>query len=218
VGAEPVAVAVDGDWDAAVEEPVEEGCCDGGVGEDVAPVSDASVGGEDDGAVEVSLGDDLEEGVGVFGWHGEVAEFVDDEDGWSFEESHGVGPAAFDGCFAAAGGEVGGGGVVGAVAGFGGFVAEADGEVGFPDAGWADQHDVGGVFGVAAGGEIPNEGLIDGGLGCEVEVFETPRCREVRESHPAFEASLFGGVDFGPEELFEELGVGLAGFGGVVER
>ena len=39
VGAEPVAVAVDGDGDAAVEEPVEEGCCDGGVGEDVAPVS-----------------------------------------------------------------------------------------------------------------------------------------------------------------------------------
>jgi hypothetical protein len=31
-GAEAVAVAVDGDGDAAVEEPVEEGCCDGGVG------------------------------------------------------------------------------------------------------------------------------------------------------------------------------------------
>ena len=37
VGAEPVAVAVDGDGDAVVEEPVEKGCCDGGVSEDVAP-------------------------------------------------------------------------------------------------------------------------------------------------------------------------------------
>nr|WP_287390563.1 hypothetical protein [Candidatus Microthrix sp.] len=85
--------------------------------------------------LEVALGDDLEEGVGVFGWHGEVAEFVNDEDGGSFEEAHGVGPASFDGCFAAAGGEVGGCGVVGAVAGFGGFVTEADGEWVFPTPG-----------------------------------------------------------------------------------
>jgi len=160
----------------------------------------------------------LEEGVGVFGWHGEVAEFVNDEDGGSFEEAHGVGPASFDGCFAAAGGEVGGCGVVGAVAGFGGFVTEADGEVGFPDAGWADEHDVGGVVGVAAGGEVSDECLVDGGLGCEVEVFDAPGGRKVREPHPSFETSFLGRVDFDPEEFFEELGVGLTGFGGVVER
>jgi hypothetical protein len=147
-----------------------------------------------------------------------VSAQVDDEHGRSFEEPHGVGPASFDGCFAAAGGEVGCGGVVGPVAGFGGLMAEADREVGFPDTGRADQQDVGGVFGVTTRGEVPDEGLIDRGLRGEVEVFETPRCRKVREPHPAFEASFFGRVDFGCEELFEELGVGLAGFGGVVER
>ena len=44
----------------------------GGVVEDVAPAGDAAVGGQDDGAFEVSLADDLEEGVGVVGgaWAG----------------------------------------------------------------------------------------------------------------------------------------------------
>ncbi len=78
----------------------------------VAPGSDAAVGGQDDRAFEVALGDDLEQGVGVVGGHREVAEFVDDQHGRSGVEPHGGGPASFDRGFAAAGGEVGCGAVV----------------------------------------------------------------------------------------------------------
>jgi hypothetical protein len=77
----------------------------------------------------------LEEGGGVVGGHGQVAEFVDDQDGGSAVEAHGGGPASFDGGSSAAGGEVRRGGVVGAVAGVDRRVAEGDGEHGFADAG-----------------------------------------------------------------------------------
>ena len=82
--------------------------------------ADAPVAGQDDGGFEVALGDDLEQCGGGFGGQGQVAQFVDDQEAGSGEESHGGGPASFDGGAVAAGGEVGGGGEVGAVAGFGG--------------------------------------------------------------------------------------------------
>ena len=77
VVAEAVGVAVEGEDDGAVQEPVQEGGGDGGVAEDLAPGSDASVAGQDDGGFEVALGDDLEQGGGGFGGQGEVAEFID---------------------------------------------------------------------------------------------------------------------------------------------
>src|SRR3954454_16037213 len=86
------------------------------------------------------------------------------------KKSHGSGPSAFDRCAVAAGGEVGGGGEVGAVAGLGGGPAEPDGEMGFPDAGWPDEQDVGGGVEVAAGGQLVDELGVDAGGGVEVEV------------------------------------------------
>ena len=59
----------DVEYDAAVQEPVEDCGGDGGVVKDGSPRADASVGGQDHGSFEVALGDDLEEGVGVVGWH-----------------------------------------------------------------------------------------------------------------------------------------------------
>ena len=106
--------------------------------------ADAAVGGQDDGGLQVALGDDLEQGGGGFGGQREVAQFVDDQEAGSGEEAHGGGPASFDGGAVAAGGEVGGGGEVGAVAGLGGVAGQADGEVGLADAGRADEQDVGG--------------------------------------------------------------------------
>ena len=74
VVAEAVGVAVEGEHDGAVQEAVEEGGGDGGVAEDLAPGSDAPVAGQDDGGLEVALGDDLEQGGGGFGGQGEVAD------------------------------------------------------------------------------------------------------------------------------------------------
>ena len=56
-----VACAFDPDDDGVVEEPVEEGRCDDGVSEDVAPFGEASVGGEDHGSFFATRVDDLEE-------------------------------------------------------------------------------------------------------------------------------------------------------------
>ena len=94
---------------------------------------------QDDRAFEISPRDDLEEGCGVFGGHSQITELVDDENTGSGEEPHGGGPASFECGFAAAGGEVGCGGVVDPVAGVDGGVAEGDGEHGFADAGRPDE-------------------------------------------------------------------------------
>lgn len=65
VGAHAVALPVDLEDDASVEEAVEHGGGDHGVVEDLAPAGDAAVGGEDDRAFEVAALDDLEEGGGA---------------------------------------------------------------------------------------------------------------------------------------------------------
>lgn len=62
-----------------MKEPVEDRGRDGGVVEDLAPAGDAAVGGEDDRAVFVAAGDDLEEMRRGLGGQGEVGELVDDQ-------------------------------------------------------------------------------------------------------------------------------------------
>lgn len=78
VGAHAVALAVDVEYDGAVQEAVEHGDGDGGVVEDLAPGGDAEVGGEHGRGLEVALGDDLEQGGGGLGREGQVADLVDD--------------------------------------------------------------------------------------------------------------------------------------------
>ena len=87
-----------------------------------------------------------------------------------------------------------------------------------PTPGGSDEQDVGGVGGVAAAGEVSDEGWVDAGLGAEVEVFDAPGGGEVREAHPSGEAAGLGGVDLDCEELLEELGVGVFVAGCGIER
>ena len=136
-------------------------------------------------AFEVSGGDDLEEGGGGLVGEGEVADLVDDQQAGSGEEPHGGGPAAFEGGSVAAGDEIGGGGVVGAIAGVDGCSGQGDGEHGLSDAGRPDEQHVGGVFEEPQRGELVDQGLVDGGLGGEVEVGEPPRRRQRREPFQA---------------------------------
>ena len=74
---ESKALALDGEQLGAVHEPVDEGDHTGGVGEDVVPFTEDFVGGQNDGALEVSTGDDLEQEVGVAVVIGQVADLVD---------------------------------------------------------------------------------------------------------------------------------------------
>jgi hypothetical protein len=80
---EAVAVAFDVDDGGAVEETIEGGAGHDGIGgEDVAPVGEGFVAGEDDGVVGfVAFADDLEEEAGLGGVELEVADFVDDQEG-----------------------------------------------------------------------------------------------------------------------------------------
>jgi hypothetical protein len=114
-------------------------------------------------------------------------------------------------------GEVGGGGEVGAVAGLGGGSGEADGEVGFPDAGRADQEDVGGRLEVAAGAELGDQVRVDAGGGVVVEPVEGGGGGQAGEPEPAGEAAGFGGVDLEPQQLLQRRGQGEAVVGGGVE-
>src|SRR3954452_9173777 len=77
-----------------------------------------AIGREHDRSMFVAAADDLKEVAGGFVGEREVAELVDDQQLWAVPEGHGVGPASFDGGLGGASDQLGGGGVVDAVAGF----------------------------------------------------------------------------------------------------
>ena len=91
---QPVAVAFDLDYDGVVEQAVEERGGDDGIAEDVAPLGEAAVGGEDHGALLVAGVDGLEEQVGAAAGDGQVAGLVDDEQGCAGMEAEPLGQAA----------------------------------------------------------------------------------------------------------------------------
>ena len=77
--AHPVALAVDVEHDAAVQQAVEHGGGHHRVVEDLPPRADAEIGRHDDGALQIALGDDLEERGSRFALQRQVAHLVDDE-------------------------------------------------------------------------------------------------------------------------------------------
>src|SRR5262249_54714579 len=70
VGAHAIAVAIDLQDSAPVEEAIEHGGGDHGVVEELPPAGDAAVGGQADAALEVALGNDLEERGGALAGQG----------------------------------------------------------------------------------------------------------------------------------------------------
>jgi hypothetical protein len=119
----------------------------------------------------------------------------------------------------AAGGQVGGGGEVGAVARLRRGPCQADGQVGLADAGWADQQHVGGGVEVAAGGELVDEFLVDAGGGVVVEVMQGRWGGQRGEPEPAGQAAGLGGVDLDREQPLQRRGHRqLFGLGGGQHR
>ena len=70
---------MEGDDFGVVDEPVDHGGGDDVVAEDFAPAAERLVGGDDQLGPLVAAGDELEEQVGGFGFEGDVADLVDDE-------------------------------------------------------------------------------------------------------------------------------------------
>jgi hypothetical protein len=76
---ETVGVAFEGDDFCVVHEPVDRGGGDDVVAEHFAPAAEGLVAGDDQGGAFVAGGHQLEDQVGGFGFEGDVADLVDDE-------------------------------------------------------------------------------------------------------------------------------------------
>ena len=76
---ESVAVALQGDDLGVVDEAVDHGGGDDVVAEDLAPAAEGLVAGDDQRGSFVAAGDQLEEQVRGFGFEGDVADLVDDQ-------------------------------------------------------------------------------------------------------------------------------------------
>src|SRR5438034_11679841 len=77
--AEAVALALERDHGGVVDEPVDQRGGDHRVAEDLAPLFEAAVGGDDDRAAFVAAGDEREEQVGCLPFEWQVADLVDDQ-------------------------------------------------------------------------------------------------------------------------------------------
>ena len=64
----------------AVGEPVDDGFREAGVGEHLGPLAERQVGGDDQAAAFVALGEDLEDELGGAVGQREVAQFVEDDE------------------------------------------------------------------------------------------------------------------------------------------
>ncbi len=95
MGPEAVGVSLDLDDDGVVEQAIEESGGDDVVTEDLAPLLEGAVGGEDHGAALVSGVDQLEEEVGAALRERQVTDLVDDQERVSGEETDAGLEAAF---------------------------------------------------------------------------------------------------------------------------
>ena len=85
--AQAVAGALDLDDHGVVQEPIEERGGDHRIAEDLAPLGEAAVGGEDHRAPLVAGVDQLEEQVAAIGDDRQVADLVDDQERGAAEEA-----------------------------------------------------------------------------------------------------------------------------------
>jgi hypothetical protein len=164
----------------------------------------------------VAAVDDLEQRRGGLAGQRQVAELVDDQQLGGGEEPHGVGPAALDRGLVAAGDEVGGGGVVDAVAGVDGGVPEAMASMVLPTPGGPMNSTLPPSSTNRSVGQVTQQLGGDRGLGVGVEVVEPPVGRQAGQPPARLAPSGRGRVDLDAEQPFEHLDVG--GVVGVVEH
>ena len=210
--AQAVGVALDVEDGGAMEEAVQDGAGHGGVlAEDLVPVAKGFVAGEDDGPLLlVALADDLEEKAGLQMIEFEVADFVDDEELGPGEVVQLAVEAVFVHGFAQPAGQIGDGGEVNAVAHLAGEHAQRDGQMGFADAGRAEEDEVAAFAQVAAGGQFFDEPPVDGGLRRVIKVFEPFQGRELCELEVDLDGLAMTFGDFAVEQMAEEVAVGPA--------
>jgi len=214
---EAVAVSPDAQGRGVVEESVEDGGGDDGVAEDVSPVAVALVARQEDASFLVARADELEEDGRALVVEWQVAHLVDDEDFGGEIDAESSVESLLAGGVAEVLDEVVGGDEVGAEAGVNGLDGEGDGKVRLADAGRSEEYHVLGLVDEAEGTELGDLAGIDGGLEVEVELVESLAGGESGHVEAGLEIAGSAGLDFGVDEVEEEVGVGALLFGGALE-
>src|SRR5581483_3798449 len=129
----------------------------------------------------------------------------------------GGGPAAFQSSALAAFGQVRGGGEVGAMSRVDRRSGQRDREHGLTGAGWADEQHIAGIVEEPQRRQLPDQFLVDPGLGGEVELRQGGGVGQAGEPQPPSEPARLGGVDFYGQQLLQRRDRGeLLGLGGVL--
>ena len=203
---EPVAVTLDVDHPGMMEKPVEDGRGDDRVAEELLPVDEALVRGQDRRAFLVPVGDELKKEIGLPAVDGQIADLVDDD-----ETGAVIRLALALGLLELADQRLHGREVdPDAVAA--GLDRQGDGQMGLPDSGRAQENDV-----FVAGEEGQVEKLHDGLLvqmGVEEEVVLLDRLgeRQPGDLQGRLDAALLPGRHLLLEQMIQEGKIGGSGF------
>ena len=175
---------------SVIEQPVEDGVAEGGVADDIVPVVDGDLAGEQGAAAGVAVVEDLEEVVSSLSRERSESPVVEDEEPCPGEplDQLGIRPVPpGEGEFVE---EAGDAVVAGGDADAAGLVAEGAGEIRLPRSRGAADEDGLAVPDPLAGGEAEHEGAVEATGGLEVEVFDGGVEVELGEALEAHVAAL----------------------------
>ena len=200
-----------------MEDPVQDGRGDHRVAEDLVPLGEAAVGGQDQGSLLVAAGDELEEQMRAVTVDRDVADLVDDEElglavklqtlldpvlgiglGQGRDKRHGLGK-------------------VGPVAFGDRLDAQGHGQVSLPDARRAQEDDVLAISDKPALRELLDPLLVDRGLEGEVEALQGLDIGELGERRSDSDVLLLLGGHLLGEDLVQEVGIRDVVLGGFLE-
>jgi len=204
-----------------VHEPVDERGGDHSVAEDLAPLLEAAVGGDDDRAALVTTGDERKEEIGRLPLEGQVADLVDDEQVVALESAQlGLELVAVLGRLEARDPLLrsGEGDPEAALAR---LQRERDREVGLAGAGRAEEADIRPLLDPGELRQVQDERALGRGLRAPVEVLERFQRREGGVADPHPRAGGVAGEDLGLEQALEKLLVrpllGTGALGGLLQ-
>src|SRR6266542_5020420 len=161
-----------------VDEPVDRGGGDHRVAEDLAPLLETAVGGDDDRAAVVAARDEREEQVGRLALQGQVADLVDDQQVVALEPAQlGLELVAVLRLLEPRDPFLGGG-EGDAVAALAGLDRERDRAVRLAGAGRSEEADVGALLDPGELGEVEYERFLRARLRAPVEILERLQRRE----------------------------------------
>ena len=200
-----------------MEDPVQDGRGDHRIPEDLVPLGEAAVRGQDERPLLVAAGDELEEQVSAVSVNRNVADLIDDEElglavelqtlldpvlgiglGQGRDQRHGLGE-------------------VRPVALCDRLDAQGHGQVGLPDARRAQKDDVLAVRDEPALGQFLDPLLVDRGLEGEVEALERLDVGELGERSSDGDVLLLLGGHLLGEDLVQEVGIRDVVLGGFLE-